>query len=216
MTCLDPHHQSAIGTANLASIRMRIVRALRPGRIEARSQQADPLVPVTTLQTVPLSAEDLQEQGRTGVLNVKRWLEATWRFDVPFNVYDRSFRTSLTLLDGSIKKYDLFAHHCLNDAAAQTPTGTGAPPRQWASLARTAVSTVLGSDRALASEALERRPVPAAFTTTGWPHGVRRARPGWPRRSGDRRTGTGETQDGPSRCGVIVSGCAGDSPRRVL
>jgi hypothetical protein len=67
------------------------------------------------------SAETLHEQGREGVVNVKRWLEATMRFDVPYTVYDGAARVTLPLLNGNIKRYDLYAQHF--NAAPRTYSG---------------------------------------------------------------------------------------------
>src|SRR5690349_11816292 len=69
-----------------------------------------------------VAAEEAQERGREGVMNVKRWLEATMRFDVHYTVYDQPDRVALPLLDGSIKRYDAVAQHFLDDRE-RTPSG---------------------------------------------------------------------------------------------
>jgi len=61
--------------------------------------------------------EQAHVAGQTGVANLKRWLEATTRFDVPFTTYEAEERMTLKLLDGSLKTYDLYATHHNDDAA---------------------------------------------------------------------------------------------------
>jgi hypothetical protein len=55
-------------------------------------------------------AEETQEQGRRGVLDVKRWLEATLRFNLDYDVYTNTVRTTLPTLDGQ-KRFDLKGLH---------------------------------------------------------------------------------------------------------
>lgn len=55
-------------------------------------------------------------------MNVKRWLEATMRFDVHYTVYDQPDRVALTLLNGALKRYDAVAQHFLDDGD-RTPSG---------------------------------------------------------------------------------------------
>lgn len=58
-----------------------------------------------------MPAEETQEQGRTGVQNVKRWLEATMRFRLSYDVYTATIRTTLELLGGGSKRFDLKGEH---------------------------------------------------------------------------------------------------------
>lgn len=58
-----------------------------------------------------MPAEEVQEQGRAGALDVKRWLESTMRFDLPYDVYTNTVRTTLRRLDGSDKRFDLSGQH---------------------------------------------------------------------------------------------------------
>jgi hypothetical protein len=67
-------------------------------------------------------AEEAHEKGREGVLEVKRWLEATMRFDVRYTVYDQVARVTLPLLVGGPKRYDMVAQH-FNDDKERTPSG---------------------------------------------------------------------------------------------
>lgn len=55
-------------------------------------------------------AEEIQEQGRRGVLDVKRWLEATLRFHLIYDAYTSPVRTTLQTLDGQ-KRFDLMGQH---------------------------------------------------------------------------------------------------------
>jgi hypothetical protein len=61
------------------------------------------------------TAEESQEIGRAGVNDVKRWLEATMRFTVPYTVYDDSVRVALPLVNGDVKRFDMLAHHYASD-----------------------------------------------------------------------------------------------------
>lgn len=56
-------------------------------------------------------AEEAHEKGREGVTEVKRWLEATMRFDVRYTIYDQVARVTLPLLEGKAKRYDMVAQH---------------------------------------------------------------------------------------------------------
>lgn len=67
-------------------------------------------------------AEEAHEKGREGITEVKRWLEATMRFDVRYTVYDQVARVSLPLLDGRVKRYDMVAQH-FNDDRERTASG---------------------------------------------------------------------------------------------
>jgi len=44
-------------------------------------------------------------------MNVKRWLEATMRFEVRYTAYDQAVRVTLPLLTGSTKIFDMIAQH---------------------------------------------------------------------------------------------------------
>jgi hypothetical protein len=67
-------------------------------------------------------AEEAHEKGREGVTEVKRWLEATMRFDVRYTVYDQIARVTLPLLDGGSKRYDMVAQH-YDDDRERTASG---------------------------------------------------------------------------------------------
>jgi hypothetical protein len=67
-------------------------------------------------------AEEAHEKGREGVSEVKRWLEATMRFDVRYTIYDQVARVTLPLLEGKAKRYDMVAQH-FNDDRERTPSG---------------------------------------------------------------------------------------------
>jgi hypothetical protein len=58
-----------------------------------------------------MPAEETQEQGRKGAQDVKRWLEATMRFRLPYDVYTATQRTTLELLGGTLKRFDLKGEH---------------------------------------------------------------------------------------------------------
>jgi hypothetical protein len=60
-------------------------------------------------------AEAAHEKGREGVDNVKRWLESTLRFEVPYTVYGQTGRVTVPLLDGGTKRYDMLAQHYRDD-----------------------------------------------------------------------------------------------------
>jgi hypothetical protein len=55
-------------------------------------------------------AEETQEQGRQGVEDVKRWLEATCRFELRYDAYTNAVRTTLKTISGS-KTFDLRGDH---------------------------------------------------------------------------------------------------------
>lgn len=55
-------------------------------------------------------AEPIQEQGRSGVIRTKRWLESTTWIELPFNAYHNQSLCRLTRLDGETKLYDLFGY----------------------------------------------------------------------------------------------------------
>ncbi len=57
-----------------------------------------------------MPAEETQWQGREGVLAVKRWLEHTVRFLLPYDVYTNATRTTLKTYDGE-KRFDLRGDH---------------------------------------------------------------------------------------------------------
>jgi hypothetical protein len=67
-------------------------------------------------------AEEAHEKGREGVTEVKRWLEATMRFDVRYTIYDQVARVTLPLLAGGSKRYDMVAQH-FNDDKERTASG---------------------------------------------------------------------------------------------
>jgi hypothetical protein len=60
---------------------------------------------------VALLAEELQEHGRDGLRNVKRWLEATLRFELPYLVHANAARCTLALANGRTKLFDLAGDH---------------------------------------------------------------------------------------------------------
>jgi hypothetical protein len=66
--------------------------------------------------------EEAHEAGRSGVGDVKRWLEATMRFEVRYTVYDQAARVTVPLLSGGTKRFDMLAQHFEADAA-HTPSG---------------------------------------------------------------------------------------------
>jgi hypothetical protein len=43
-----------------------------------------------------------------GVDNVKRWLEATTRFEILYTVYGDPVRVTLELLNGKTKRFDMY------------------------------------------------------------------------------------------------------------
>jgi hypothetical protein len=51
--------------------------------------------------------EEEQEIGREGVARVKRLLEGTLRFSLPYNAYQHRERVTLTMLTGHLETYDL-------------------------------------------------------------------------------------------------------------
>jgi hypothetical protein len=53
-------------------------------------------------------AESVQKDGMEGVDLAQRWLESTTWIELPFNVYDNLAVCTLTKLDGTVKRYDLF------------------------------------------------------------------------------------------------------------
>lgn len=57
-----------------------------------------------------MPAEETQEQGRQGAVNVKRWLEATMRFELRYDAYVNSVRTTLDIVGGR-KTFDLRGNH---------------------------------------------------------------------------------------------------------
>lgn len=59
------------------------------------------------LRNVEGSREAVQETGREGVLEAKRWLESTTRVQLPFNAYEMTSQCSLPLLGDAVKCYDL-------------------------------------------------------------------------------------------------------------
>lgn len=66
------------------------------------------------------TAEESHEIGRAGVNDVKRWLEATMRFTVPYTVYDDPVRVALALVNGDVKRFDMIAHHYASDQQASS------------------------------------------------------------------------------------------------
>jgi len=67
-------------------------------------------------------AEEAHEKGRQGVTEVKRWLEATMRFEVRYTIYDQVARVMLPLPGGGSKRYDMVAQH-FNDDKERTASG---------------------------------------------------------------------------------------------
>ena len=67
-------------------------------------------------------AEEAHEAGREGVMDVKRWLESTMRFEVRYTVYDQPVRVTLPLLNGKSKRFDMLAQHYKADAE-HSPSG---------------------------------------------------------------------------------------------
>lgn len=64
---------------------------------------------------LPIAAEVVQELGRNGVLEVKRWLEATTFIELPFDVYNRDKECAVRYRDDadgpSFKRLDLCGHY---------------------------------------------------------------------------------------------------------
>lgn len=71
---------------------------------------------------VTMGAEEAHERGREGVENVKRWLESTLRFEVPFTVYTQPARVTVALLNDDSHRYDMVATH-FRDDLNHSPTG---------------------------------------------------------------------------------------------
>lgn len=55
-------------------------------------------------------AEGAHKKGEEGALLAKRYLESTTHIRLPFSVYDDPAQTTLTRLDGEVKRYDLAGH----------------------------------------------------------------------------------------------------------
>lgn len=53
------------------------------------------------------AGEKQHEAGKDGVRRVKRWLESTTRFSVPWDVYGSPNQTTVKLLSGAAKGYDI-------------------------------------------------------------------------------------------------------------
>lgn len=66
--------------------------------------------PPPPLRTVSTSREAVQEVGRDGVTEAKRWLEATTRVHLPFNSYEMTSQCTLPLLGDGAKCFDLRGH----------------------------------------------------------------------------------------------------------
>src|ERR1039458_1268215 len=64
--------------------------------------------------------EEEQEIGRIGAQRVKRLLEATLRFKLPYNAYQHKERVSLDMLTGHIESYDLNGDMLDEDGVALT------------------------------------------------------------------------------------------------
>jgi len=58
-----------------------------------------------------MRAEGVQEKGRKGVFQVKRWLESTTHMEFPFDAYGFTATCTPALLNGEHKTYDLFGSH---------------------------------------------------------------------------------------------------------
>lgn len=67
------------------------------------------------------AGEQQHEAGRDGVLRVKRWLESTTRFRLPWDVYDAPNQTAGKLLDGSAESYDLAGNLVGEDGKSGPP-----------------------------------------------------------------------------------------------
>lgn len=68
----------------------------------------------------PLVPEKEQEIGRQGVLRVKRLLEASTRFELPYDSYQQAERVVLPMLTGHVETYDLNGDHLDADGRALT------------------------------------------------------------------------------------------------
>jgi hypothetical protein len=68
-----------------------------------------------------VAGERQHEAGREGVRQVKRWLESTTRFHVPWDVYGSPNQTTVTLLGGAAKAFDIAGHLIGEDAYAGPP-----------------------------------------------------------------------------------------------
>jgi len=68
-----------------------------------------------------VAGERQHEAGREGVQQVKRWLESTTRFHVPWDVYGSPNQTTITLLNGAAKAYDIAGHLFGEDVEAGPP-----------------------------------------------------------------------------------------------
>jgi hypothetical protein len=65
--------------------------------------------------------EGEHEQGRTGVKRVKRLLEASMRFRLPYDAYEHAERVTLPLLSDKVKTFDLVGDHLDETGSARTP-----------------------------------------------------------------------------------------------
>jgi hypothetical protein len=68
-----------------------------------------------------VAGERQHEAGREGVRQVKRWLESTTRFHVPWDVYGSPNQTTVTLRGGAAKAFDIAGHLIGEDADAGPP-----------------------------------------------------------------------------------------------
>jgi hypothetical protein len=68
-----------------------------------------------------VAGEQQHEAGRDGVRRVKRWLESTTRFAVPWDVYGSPNQTTVKLLSGEAKGYDIAGHLIGEDGAPGPP-----------------------------------------------------------------------------------------------
>lgn len=68
-----------------------------------------------------VAGERQHEAGRQGVFAVKRWLESTTRFNVPWDVYGAWQQTSVPLLGGSARSYDLAGQLVAEDGTVGAP-----------------------------------------------------------------------------------------------
>src|SRR4051794_16750903 len=57
-----------------------------------------------------VAGERHHQAGREGVLGVKRWLESTTRFQVPWDVYGSWQQTTVKLLSGEAVSFDIAGH----------------------------------------------------------------------------------------------------------
>ena len=64
--------------------------------------------------------EEEQETGRVGAKRVQRLLEATTRFNLPYDAYQHKERVTLKMITGHVETYDLNGDHLDGDGQALT------------------------------------------------------------------------------------------------